>query len=526
MSIQILPKNDSTYIVQPDPTLSPREASRLRRELQAYGASERNGVLSMDAWLLWNYQSLVHGNSSPPDPVARILHQRKDWLTSSHALEVKKVLTEDQWRWIEYFHLKQEKSGLNTSDPGVGKSLQAIGAILVEDPQSPVLVVTIKGCKYQWVDEFRKLGYGGEIKVLQGREFYMPVRNQVVITNWDNLPPLAAEALDQRPMEDYVRHVPKGFYLIGDEIQKTKSTKAKVTKRWRKLTAEIMKRGGKLIGLTATPLENRPQEFWSVLTGLGLQRQAFGNYDNFAQLFGGQMNRWLKIMEFDESRRDNEEIRHRLSTTMFRIKRNSARERLEREILVDITKNKTLDQLQAETEGLTDQETLQLAMKFENLSKIKTALAKEKQKASVELIESLEDQGPLLVTGCSVDAIQAVGKRKGWAFITGDVSAQQRQQIKNQFNKGELKGLAFTVGAGGVGLNLPVAQNMVVLDLHYNAALVKQALGRNDRHDTEHQVLNYYFVLANHPFDIRLQRIYREKGRLYTDVMDSEELLT
>lgn len=479
----------------------------------------------MDAWLLWNYQRLVHNNPNPPECVARILEQRREWLKSPAGEKVKAFLTEDQWRWVEYFHLNQEKSGLNTSDPGVGKSLQAIGALLVENEHAPVLVVTIKGCKYQWVDEFRKLGYTGNIDVLQGREFRMPQQGQVVITNWDNLPPLAAEGLDQRPFEDHLRVIPKGFYLIGDEIQKTKSTKAKVTKRWRKLTGETLKRGGKLIGLTATPLENRPQEFWSVMTGLGLQRQAFGNYDNFAALFGGQMNRWLKIMEFDESRRDNEEIRHRLSTSMFRIKRSSERERLEREILVDITKNKTLDQLQAETEGLSNEETLKLAMKFENLSKIKTALAKEKQKAAMDLIEALEDQGPMLVTGCSVEAIQAVGKRKGWAYITGDVSAAQRQAIRLQFNNGELKGLAFTVGAGGVGMNLPVAQNMVVLDLHYNAALVKQALGRNDRHDTEHKVLNYYFVLANHPFDIRLQRIYREKGRLYTDVMDPEENL-
>lgn len=474
----------------------------------------------MNPWLLWNYFLLETHKEEPPQIVREELERRASFFQTPTAQRVKEFLTPDQWRWVEFFHA-QENAALNSSDPGVGKSLQAIGAMMVEDPDMPVLIVTIKGCKHQWKDELLKLGYQKPIKILDGRTFEIPFEG-AVITNWENLPPLAKEGQDLIPLEQHLFKLPPRLYVIGDEVQKTKNTKANITKRWRKLTSTILKKpGNKLIGLTATPVENRPQEIFSVMTGLCLVKKAFGNYDNFCRMFGGQMNRWLKIMEFEDSRRDNNTIAHRLSTCMFRIKRPRSRERLEREILVDIKANKTLDDLQAKTESLNDQETLKLAMTFENLTKIKTALAKEKQKAAMDLIDSLADTGPILVTGCSVEAIQAVGKQKGWACITGDTTARQRQELKNKFNSGELAGLAFTVGAGGVGLNLPVAQTMVILDLHYNAALNKQAMGRNDRHDTQHSVLNYYFVLANHPFEKRLQRIYREKTRLLEDVLDS-----
>ena len=139
----------------------------------------------------------------------------------------------------------------------------------------------------------------------------------------------------------------------------------------------------------------------------------------------------------------------------------------------------------------------------------------------MDLIEALEDQGPLLVCGCSVEVIQALGKRKGWEYIEGQVSTAKRNDYKNAFNEGKLKGLAFTIGAGGTGMNLPAAQNMVILDLHWNEGKNKQALGRNDRHDSVHEKLNYYFIVANHPFQRRLHDILRRKSDLAEDVSGS-----
>lgn len=392
----------------------------------------------------------------------------------------------------------------------------SIATAMIESPDAPMLILTLKACKYQWRDELLKLGYKGPIEILEGRNFKIPAKG-VVITNYENLPPLSVEGKDQAPLENFLLALPKHFYLVVDEANKIQNSKANVTKRFRKLSEYVEKRGGKMIATTATPVENREAELWGMATSLRMQRKMFGNYDNFLRLFGGKMiNRYGRMMvEWNPDDRIPEEIQERMSTCSRRRKRSQNRERYYEDVLVDISTN--LDRFNIE--GKSDEEILQMALTFENMGKIRNALAKEKLKASMELIEALEEQGPLLVTGCTVEVIQALGKRKGWEYIEGQVSAAKRNQIKNDFNSGKLKGVAFTVGAGGTGMNFPHAENMVVLDLHYNEGKNKQALGRNDRHDTKHERLNYYFIVANHPFQVRLHEILRRKAELQEDVL-------
>lgn len=498
----------------------------MHKELLAFGAQERMGELTMDAWLLWNYRMLVQNSQEMPTEVEVALKERAAWIEDAQYL--RHYLTEEQWDDACFFH-QQQWNHLDLSMAGTGKTRTSIASAMIEHPEAPMLILTLKTCKYQWRDELLKLGYKGPIEILEGRNFRIPMQG-VVITNYENLPPLSVEGKDQQPMENYLLRLPPHFYLIVDECNKVQNPKALVTKRFRKLSSFVEKKSGKMIGLTATPVENRESELWGLATSMCLQRKLLGNYDNFLKLFGGQLvNRYGRMMvEWDPANRQPEEIQLRFSTCSRRRKRSSNRERLFQDVLVDINTNKTLDGLCDNPERMTDQEILNLALEFHNMSKIRVALAKEKQRAAMELIESLEEQGPLLVCGCSVEAVQTVGKRKGWEYIDGQISTAKRNEYKNKFNSGELKGLAFTIGAGGTGSNYPGAQNMVVIDFHYNAGKNTQALGRNDRHDTEHQTLNYYLVVANHPFQRRLHEILRRKIELAEDVLgdlDSQDTI-
>lgn len=512
--IEVSPKKPGSYRVKPHFSLSPRDTRRVHKELLAFGAQERLGELTMDAWLLWNYRKLVEQSQETPVEVETALHERRQWIADSEYLQ--EFLTEEQWQDCCFFHLNQQWNHLDYSQPGTGKTRVSIATAMIESSDAPMLILTLKACKYQWRDELLNLGYKGPIEILEGRNFKIPSRG-VVITNYENLPPLSAEGKDQAPLENSLLALPKHFYLVVDEANKIQNSKANVTKRFRKLSDYVEKRGGKMIATTATPVENREAELWGMATSLRMQRKMFGNYDNFLRLFGGKMiNRYGRMMvEWNPDDRIPEEIQERMSTCSRRRKRSQNRERYYEDVIVDITTN--LDRF--DVEGKTEDEILQMALTFENMGKIRNALAKEKLKASMDLIEALEEQGPLLVTGCTVEVIQTLGKRKGWEFIEGQVSAAKRNQIKNDFNSGKLKGVAFTVGAGGTGMNFPVAENMVVLDLHYNEGKNKQALGRNDRHDTKHERLNYYFIVANHPFQMRLHEILRRKAELAEDVL-------
>lgn len=515
--IEITPKKDGIYWVKPASYLPLRDQRRLEKELLAFGAQERMGKMTMDAWLLWNYRRLCQNSQEMPPEVAAERAKRQVWLDNAPERVVKN-LSPEQWDSVVFAHLEQENAHLDTSLMGTGKSRTAIATAMVEAEEAPMLILTLKSCKYQWRDELLKLGYTGPIVILEGKNFRVPARG-VVITNYDNLPPLAAEGKDTEPMQSFLTKLAPHSYLIVDEANKVQNPQALVTKRFRVLRTWWHNKGGKVLALTGTPVENKESEFWGLGVSLGMARKMFGNHDNFCKMFGGALtNRFGRtFIEWYPEKRQPEEIQLRLSTCMVRRQRKDSKERIFQDVLVDIKPNKEIDKLGYE-EGMSDAEVLALAMTFENQGKIKAALAKEKQKAAMDLIEALEERGPLLVYGCSVEAVQAVGKRKGCAYIDGTISGQERARIVTAFNKGEIKTLAFSL-AGCVGTNIPGAQNMVVLDLHYNDGKNKQAFGRNDRMDSTFQTLNYYMVVANHPFQIRLNTILRRKIELAEDVL-------
>lgn len=73
--------------------------------------------------------------------------------------------------------------------------------------------------------------------------------------------------------------------LIGDEAHAFKTPSAERTKNWRALRMSIWNASGSVFGLTGTPCEGKPLEFWEVLQSLGLARAAFGNWDNYYRIF-------------------------------------------------------------------------------------------------------------------------------------------------------------------------------------------------------------------------------------------------
>lgn len=73
--------------------------------------------------------------------------------------------------------------------------------------------------------------------------------------------------------------------LLGDEIHAVKHPNTERTRRWRQLAWLVSSRGGHVYGLSGTPVENNPQEYWEVLVSLGLERAAFGDFDKFEKYF-------------------------------------------------------------------------------------------------------------------------------------------------------------------------------------------------------------------------------------------------
>jgi SNF2 family DNA or RNA helicase len=79
--------------------------------------------------------------------------------------------------------------------------------------------------------------------------------------------------------------IPPGVLLLADEVHAFKNPRTTRTKSWRELRKAIWKASGYVYGLSGTPCEGKPPEFWEVLTSLGLERAAFGNYNTYYDIF-------------------------------------------------------------------------------------------------------------------------------------------------------------------------------------------------------------------------------------------------
>lgn len=76
--------------------------------------------------------------------------------------------------------------------------------------------------------------------------------------------------------------------LIADECHAFKTGSSQRTKNWRGLRKSVWDSGGYVFGLSGTPCEGKPGEFWEVLTSLGLAKGAFGSLTkDYKRIFKG-----------------------------------------------------------------------------------------------------------------------------------------------------------------------------------------------------------------------------------------------
>ncbi|KAJ0974026.1 hypothetical protein J5N97_015991 [Dioscorea zingiberensis] len=95
---------------------------------------------------------------------------------------------------------------------------------------------------------------------------------------------------------------------------------------------------------------------------------------------------------------------------------------------------------------------------------------------------------------------------KGWRvgkeifMITGESSAEERECSTEQFNSSpDAKILFGSIKACGEGISLVGASRVVILDVHLNPSVTRQAIGRAFRPGQEKKVFTYRLVAADSP---------------------------
>lgn len=420
-------------------------------------------------------------------------------------------LYEFQREGVEFLAL--HKRALLSDDQGLGKTIQTIVAL----PKNPrVIAIVPASVKYNWKNEIAKWRPELSVSVLSGRNaFEFPQENEVIITNYDILPDwLQPDENKKVNIPEQIKKVLANVILICDEIQLAKKYK---TKRAQKVNT-LSKLCARVWFLTGTPLENRQFDLYGVLNAGGMVQEVFGSWNNFLKLFNGYKNKFGGY-EFGDP---DPQVPERLKRIMLR--------RLKKDVLKDLPPKTyqtiVVNEINKELKNELDkawqkyEETAELPS-FEEFSKIRATLARTRIPAMLEIVESYEESGePLVVFSAHKDPINELGKRDGWAAITGDTPAKTRTDLVAKFQAGELKGIGITIKAGGVGITLTKASNELFIDLDWKPGANLQAEDRCHRIGATAENILIMQMVSNHPLDLHVHKLLNIKMRLMQKALD------
>jgi SWI/SNF-related matrix-associated actin-dependent regulator 1 of chromatin subfamily A len=140
--------------------------------------------------------------------------------------------------------------------------------------------------------------------------------------------------------------------------------------------------------------------------------------------------------------------------------------------------------------------------------------------AKLPLAEELADEweGPVVVWSAHVAPLRKLAEREGWATITGQDSFEDRAAAVEKFQKGELRGLACSIKAAGVGLTLTAGCRSIFLDRDWQAAANVQAEDRQVRIGQKNAVFVTVLVL-DHPLDRRVEAVCDRKTTIAAEIL-------
>ena len=108
-------------------------------------------------------------------------------------------------------------------------------------------------------------------------------------------------------------------------------------------------------------------------------------------------------------------------------------------------------------------------------------------------------------------------------FFHGGLSRKKRDDVVDKFqNNSENKIMVLSLKAGGTGLNLTAAQNVIHYDLWWNPAIENQATDRAYRIGQKENVMVYRFITSG-TFEERINQILTEKVVLAEMTIDNNE---
>ena len=422
-------------------------------------------------------------------------------------------------------------------DMGLGKTIQVISLILKLKEEKklkhPVLVVCPTTLMGNWMKELQMFSPNLKVTTYHGLDRKLDTNFDVILTTY------AIMRIDVEEMKNHTWGM-----IVVDEAQNIKNPDTAQTLAIKSLKSDIK------IAMTGTPVENRLTELWSIFDFIN--KGYLGSLKEFQKSYA------IPIERFKEKTRAS---KLKLSVSPFVLRRlktdkNVISDLPEKMVMNDycylaksqaILYEKTLNEMMEKISGFTG------VNRRGNIFKLITALkqicnhpyqflksggmSKElsgKAEKCVDLVQNIIENGEktLIFTqykemGDILTQIIADECKTEPSFFHGSLTVPQREALIEDFqNNPERKVMILSLKAGGTGLNLTSATNVIHYDLWWNPAVEEQATDRTYRIGQDKNVMVHRMITLG-TFEEKIDEMLKSKKELADlAVYEGEKIIT
>ena len=452
---------------------------------------------------------------------------------------LKGVLRPYQERGFKWLHtnIKKGFGCCMADDMGLGKTIQVISFILKQKEtgclKQPALVVCPTTLLGNWVKEIKNFAPEIKTTVYHGIDRQLDTKADVIITTY---------AILRIDIEQIKKQ--KWSMLIIDEAQNIKNPDTSQTQAVKQIKAETK------IAMTGTPVENKLTELWSIFDFIN--RGYLGSIRDFQKSYA------IPIEKFKQTNRA-EKLRLAISPFILR------RLKTDKSIISDLpdkvvlneycylTKTQAalyqnvLDNLMSDISKLNGINRRGMIFKLITALKqicnhpyqyLKTGDISKDVSGKTDKLVSItkqildNDEKTLIFTqykemGNILTTILNDELGINPLFFHGSLNRTQREELIKDFQDNKDSNvMILSLKAGGTGLNLTAATNVIHYDLWWNPAVEDQATDRTYRIGQDKNVMVHRFVTLG-TFEEKIDEMINNKKDLANvAVFEGEKIIT
>lgn len=439
-----------------------------------------------------------------------------------------------KWLWT---NVSKGFGACMADDMGLGKTIQVISLVLKMKEEGklkkPVLVICPTTLMGNWMKELQMFAPSLDAVIYHGTDRELDVNHDVILTTY------AIMRIDVEELKKQAWSV-----IIVDEAQNIKNPDTAQTLAIKMLKSDVK------IAMTGTPVENRLTELWSIFDFIN--KGYLGSLKEFQKSYA------IPIERFKENSRAG---KLKMSISPFVLRRlktdkNVISDLPEKMVLNEycylskvqaVLYEKTLNEMMTKISGFTG------INRRGNIFKLITALKQicnhpyqflksgemtremsGKLEKCIDLVQSIIERGEktLIFTqykemGDILCKILSQECNTEPLFFHGSLTVTQREELIDKFqNDDETKIMILSLKAGGTGLNLTSATNVIHYDLWWNPAVEDQATDRTYRIGQDKNVMVHRMITLG-TFEEKIDEMLKSKKELADlAVYEGEKIIT